>query len=95
MTCPNCGSEYQGDRCPNCGRPASSSGGRIAAVVILIFLVIPAALFGACSIYAVVGSSGGSSYEANSWRSIFGLMAAVGIAVFIGGLALVVKLWRK
>jgi hypothetical protein len=49
MTCPNCGQEFEGNRCPNCGRPTTSTGSRIAAALVVILLVLPAGVFGACS----------------------------------------------
>lgn len=95
MTCPNCGQVFEGDRCPHCGRPVKSGGGRIAAVILAVFFVVPAALFGACSAFLALDSAGGSSRNAQSWVDPFAIMAAVGIAIALGGIALVIKLWRS
>ena len=95
MICPNCGNESQGTRCSNCGYTTSKSGGRVAAIVILIFLVIPSALFGACSAVIAIDASGGTSKAASGPVGTFAIMALAGIAVFLGSLYLVVKLWRS
>lgn len=94
MRCPNCGGEYEGERCPNCGQPKSKSGSRVAAIVILIFLVIPAALFGACSAFGSFSVLTGSGSD-KSLAGLFLTLTAVGVLAFGGFLTLVVKLWRK
>ena len=93
MTCPNCGQEYEGARCPHCGRPSSNAANRVVAVVIAIFLVLPLALVGACSVWGGVSTAlqphGGEGY----WI-IFAVVGAFAIPAFIGLAYLVAKLWR-
>lgn len=93
MVCPNCGQTFEGDRCPNCGRPTGGSAfNRVLAVIITIFLVLPAALFGACS--ALVGVSTFGTRD--GWQMgvlMLGLAALGGGAAF--GLAYLAKnLWK-
>lgn len=92
MTCPNCGQEFEGAACPNCGRPSRSNGGRIAAVIIAVFLVMPCALFGGCVV--MVGAGGMSNRNVGGFEPVFGLTVMVTAAVLIGLLYLVRSLWR-
>ena len=92
MNCPNCGREFEGDRCPNCGTPAARTGGRIGAVVVVLFLTLPFALFGACSSLLVAGSVSGG-FRPGSF-ALFGLFALGGFGTAIGGLLFARKLWR-
>jgi hypothetical protein len=88
MTCPNCGQKFDGSRCPNCGRPTSSTGSRIAAVFLLVFLVLPAGLFGACS---VLGLAGGSSDLLTA--GMFFVFAAGGLGLAYWAMQRVKELW--
>ncbi|RYG27048.1 hypothetical protein EON82_00910 [bacterium] len=92
MICPNCGHDFNGGRCPNCGRPIYRTFNRVAAVVVMLLLVIPSALVGACSaiggIQSVTGPVGSGGY----WI-IFAIVGMLALAVFAGSLALFRKLW--
>ena len=88
MTCPNCGREFEGERCPQCGRPAHSSSGRTTAIILIVLAVVPCGVFGACT--ALLGSD-----SPKGLGDPFALLGLASFAVAIGILVLAVRLWRK
>ncbi len=56
MTCPNCGQEFDGGRCPNCGRPRLKNGFKVAAILLLVLVALLSALMGGCAIVVGVAS---------------------------------------
>lgn len=91
MTCPNCAQEFEGNRCPNCGRPATNASSRIAAVFILVFLVLPAGLFGACSVVSVFSSLSAQIFSLMTL--LFLVLSAVGLGVAYWAMKKVKDLW--
>lgn len=90
MKCPNCGREFEGNRCPNCGFSPPQGGNRIVAIILLVFLTLPSAAIGACSGYAVIASGRDT---AGFWQ-LFAAIGAVALVVFAGSILLVRRLWR-
>ena len=90
MTCPNCGQEFEGARCPHCGRPKAGSGGRNAAVVVAVLLVFPSAVFGACAV--MLGVSDGGRLGRIDPFAVVGFGALV-VAIALG--VWCVKLWKS
>jgi hypothetical protein len=90
MTCPNCGQEFDGGRCPHCGRPTSNTGSRIAAVFLLVFLVLPAGLFGACSVLGLAGASSSRDLLTAGMCLVF---AAGGLGLAYWAMQRVKELW--
>ena len=88
MICPNCTQEFDGPRCPNCGRPAVPKGNRVVAVILLVLLTLPLALFGACSALLLSSSSGLGSL------GLFGVFTVVGLGGAYGTVVQAKKLWR-
>lgn len=72
MTCQNCGHPLTGNRCSNCGWAKPAAPNRAAAILVLIFLVMPFALIGACSV--VVG------IDAARPGNVSGLGQMIGVA---------------
>jgi hypothetical protein len=92
MTCPNCGRDFTGGRCPNCGRPIYRTFNRVAAVVVLLLLVVPSALVGACSAIGGIQSASGPVGAREYWP-IFLAVGVIALAVFAGSVVLFKKLW--
>jgi hypothetical protein len=92
MTCPNCDHDFSGGRCPNCGRPAYRTFNRVAAVVVLLLLVLPAGLVGACSAIGGIQSATGPQGSREYWP-VFLMVGMIALAVFAGSLVLFKKLW--
>ena len=81
MTCPNCGAEFEGERCPNCGRAATRAPLRTAALLVAVSAVVPCAWMGACSgvIAAFATGQGGSARRVLTIGAV-----GAGVAVFVG-----------
>ncbi len=92
MKCPNCAQDFEGERCPNCGRPRQNSAGRVGAVAVLILFVLPIASIGAC--FAAAGT-GQFSFLGTGMDNSLLLIAAAFIGVAIVGLFWMRNLWRS
>jgi hypothetical protein len=94
MTCPNCGQEFEGGHCPNCGRPASKLGKRVVAILLLVIFAIPFSCTGAC--FVIAGASSIGSDTSLNWSDVaIGLGAtALIIGVGIGAFYLAQRLWN-
>jgi hypothetical protein len=92
MTCPNCSQEFEGNRCPNCGHPVARTGSRIAAVLVVTFLVLPAGVFGACSALMLTGVSFGGRDPITF--CLFLLFAAAGLVLAFYAMRWAKDLWN-
>jgi hypothetical protein len=92
MKCRNCGKEFEGRWCPDCGRAAATGSNRVWAVLIAVLLFCPAAYVGTCS--AVVLATPPSTREWD-FRILAAFIGCVALVIAIGLGWLVVKLWRS
>ena len=93
MICPNCAQEYDGDRCPNCGR-LTRGASRGAAWIVFAFLVLPTSAIGTCSLVMGLPELGTPAAKGEGlvvlWFCIF-----VSLSLFVGSVAYFLWLWRK
>ncbi|RYG27049.1 hypothetical protein EON82_00915 [bacterium] len=92
MTCPNCGQAFEGSRCPNCGWPVASTGSRIASVFVVVFRVLPAGIFGACSVVGLAGFPF-AGHDPLTFI-LFLLFAIAGLALAYGAMQWAKSLWN-
>jgi hypothetical protein len=93
MICPNCGQNSDYPRvCPNCGHVKSNPGNRAAALAVLIFLVVPCAGVGACTVLSGLSAP---NQDARFYAWAFGGPIVLGcVLACIGLFFWMRKLWR-
>lgn len=92
MTCPNCGQEFSDglNRCPYCGTRVKGSGHPFLAALIMVLIMLPSAVFGACSSLMLVGG-----IQSGPHIDGFILIPIVFLLVAIGGFVLAVHVYKR